>query len=51
MRVPRGSVLAESVLMMVVVGAGLLWLLRSPILDLAKRFFVSLFFMEGYSEW
>jgi hypothetical protein len=51
MRAPRGSVLVESVLMMAFSGIGLLWLVRSPILEIASRLFVGLFFMEGYSEW
>jgi hypothetical protein len=51
MNTPLGSVLAESVLMMAFIGIGLLWLVRSPILEMASRFFVGLFFMEGFSEW
>lgn len=51
MRTPRGSVLVESVLLMALIGVGLLWLVRYPIFEMASRFFVGLFFMEGYAEW
>jgi hypothetical protein len=51
MRAPCGSVFVESALMMALVGVGLLWVVRYPILEMASRFFVGLFFMEGYSEW
>jgi hypothetical protein len=51
MSTPHGSVMAESVLVMALIGIGFLWLVRFPILEIASRIFVGLFFMEGYSEW